>query len=83
MYQEGMRSLTFGSYLLVSIVVSAVYFGSQVANLYFSKAVLGFGIFWSALAFLGVNFVCVILVYAFSTWYFDLLERLNNYLKRR
>lgn len=83
LFQEGMRTLTLGSYLFVSFTVLGVYFFAQIIILYLQKASLGLNLFWAGVAFLGVNLVCVILVYAFSVWYFEAIARLNNYLKRR
>lgn len=83
MFQEGMRTLTFGSYMLISGIVLSVYYLAQVVILYIQKATFSSDIILATLSFFGVNLLCAILVYAFSGWYFESIASLNNYLKRR
>jgi rod shape-determining protein MreD len=83
MFQEGMRSLSFWFYFFISFFATVIFYLAQALNLYLNhtiftfKALIPLG--WGLLA----NIICVVILYIFSDWYFDNLNRLEDNLKRR
>lgn len=83
MFQEGMRTLSFWFYVFISLFATVLFYLSQALNLFLNKvpftpkALVPLG--WGLLA----NMVFVILLYVFSDWYFDSINRLEDNLKRR
>lgn len=82
-FQEGMRTISFWYFMFLSFISIAVYYFSQIGFLYFTgikpTTLTIMPIVWGVV----VNLVCAILLYIFSEWYFDLLNRLEDRLKIR
>lgn len=83
MFQEGMRTLSFWYYFLLSSFSLFIFYSSQLVFLYFEKANFTVELLYPILSGLVVNLVCVILLYIFSDWYFDRIASLEDKLKRR
>lgn len=83
MFQEGMRSLSFWYYLVICGISLFAYYLFQIIIMYLNKVELGTNLLFPIFSGIAVNLVCVILVFAFSNWYFDKLTTFENKLKRR
>lgn len=83
MFQEGMRSLSFWYYSIISTLFFLAFYISQFVILYFGEVTFNIKMIWPVLWSLIVNGICVILVYVFSDWYFDKINVLEDSIKRR
>jgi hypothetical protein len=83
MFQEGSRSFSFLSFMLINAAALIAYYLAQIVILYIDKVAIGSSLLLPLVAGLSVNLICAILIYAFSGWYFDKLRELENVLKRR
>lgn len=83
MFQEGMRSLSLWYYALISFGVLFIYYTAQIIYLVTQNVTIGSNFIIPVIAGLAVNLFCVILIYVLSGWYFERLEALGDYLKRR
>lgn len=83
MFQEGMKTFSFASFLLISFVALLSIIVLQVIFVAIDKTSISVLFILPILAFVGVNMVYAILIYAFSNWYFEKIQRLEHKLRRR
>lgn len=83
MFQEGMRTLSFWHYLVISAASVAIFYTAQLIFLYFEGAGFSLGAVRPVIAGLAINILCAILLYAPAEWYFEKIHSLEQKLKRR
>ncbi len=83
MYQEGMKTLSFQSFSIISFIALVGTITTQILFIYFDKVIIDKSLIIPALSFLLVNMIYAILIYVFSIWYFEKIVSLEDKLKRR
>jgi rod shape-determining protein MreD len=83
MFQEGMRTISFWYFMFLSFLSVAIYYLSQIGFLFFSGSKPTTETLMPVVWGVVVNMVCAILLYIFSEWYFDLINRLEDRFKIR
>lgn len=82
-FHEGLKSLPLGHFLIMVASVTLLFYVGQGIYLFSQGVSVSLSswivIFWG----LSVNAVYAILIYAFSSWYFEKLSNLEHKLKRR
>jgi rod shape-determining protein MreD len=83
MYQEGMNTFSFMGFNLVAALAILLTLIAQIVLVLIGGAKLGTSLIMPSVAFICVNMIYAILIYAFSVWYFDKISGLEHELKRR
>lgn len=84
MFTEGLKTLSFWYYILLSFIALAVFYLAQIGYLYATAKISLSWISLVPVAYgLAVNGVFTLLIYAFSTWYFEFAKKYEDRLKRR
>lgn len=79
LFQEGMKEISLGHYLSLSLVSLTLYFIVEALILYLGHAALNFGsLFKPFLTFLAVNLVFALLMYIFNLKYFEAAQGLER-----
>jgi cell shape-determining protein MreD len=82
-FQEGMKEMSFGAYLLFSISALLTYFSLQIGLLYMKGVITSGDVWVKLLIFLLGNVVFMALIYPFNNWYFEKIKKLEDVQKRR
>lgn len=83
-YQEGMKEMSFWSFVIISTASLTLYYLAQVLLLINSEVGIGFvSILKPYALFMLINAVYLLLAYPFNIWYFEKMKVLEDYQKRR
>ena len=82
-FGEGLRALSFWHYLVITAAALILYQGAQLIYLATQGTKLTTGVLLPSVAYLSVNLVFAMLLYAFGLWYFEYVLIIENHLKRR
>lgn len=83
MYQEGMKTLSFQSFSIISFITLLGTLILQIIFIYLNDIVINESFIPPSLSFLLVNMIYAILIYVFSVWYFEKIVIIEDKLKRR